>query len=58
MLDTVALINYYHGRPGIVSYLDAILDGDAEGEFSTVTKLDMGQGIRPGEEERHEALLA
>jgi hypothetical protein len=25
MLDTVALIDYYHGRPGVLPYLDAIL---------------------------------
>jgi predicted nucleic acid-binding protein len=58
MLDTVALIDYYHGRRGIVPYLDAILDGQAEGAFLTVTELELWQGIRPGEEERHEALLA
>jgi hypothetical protein len=58
MLDTVALIDDYHGRPGIVPYLDAILEGRAEGAFSTVTGLELWPGIRPGEEERHEALLA
>jgi predicted nucleic acid-binding protein len=58
MLDTVALIDYYHGRPGVLPYLDAILGGQAAGAFSTVTELELWQGIRPGEEERHEALLA
>ena len=58
MLDTVALIDYYHGRPGVLSYLEAILDGKTNGAFSTITELELWQGIRPGEEERHEALLA
>jgi predicted nucleic acid-binding protein len=58
MLDTVALIDYYHGRPGVLPCLDAILDQQAAGAFSTVTELELWQGIRPGEEERHEALLA
>ena len=58
MLDTVALIDYYHGRPGVLPYLDAILGGRTAGAFSTVTQLELWQGIRPGEEERHAALLA
>jgi predicted nucleic acid-binding protein len=58
MLDTVALIDYYHGRRGVLPYLEAILDGQASGAFSTLTELELWQGIRPGEEERHDALLA
>ena len=58
MLDTVALIDYYHGRPGVLPYLDAILNEQAQGAFSTITELELWQGIRPGEEERHEAMLA
>ena len=58
MLDTVALIDYYHGRRGVVPYLEAILDEEAAGAFSTITELELWQGIRPGEEERHEAMLA
>lgn len=58
MLDTVALIDYYHGRPGVIPYLEAIMKEQASGAFSTITELELLQGIRPGEEERHEALLA
>jgi predicted nucleic acid-binding protein len=58
MLDTVSLIDYYHGRPGVTAYLESILDGQATGTFSTITELELWQGIRPGEEERHKALLA
>ena len=45
MFDTVALIDYYHGRPGVLSYLESILDGRANGTFSTVTELELWQGI-------------
>ena len=58
MLDTVALIDYYHGRQGVLPYLETILDQRATGAFSTITELELWQGIRPGEEERHQALLA
>jgi predicted nucleic acid-binding protein len=58
MLDTVTLIDYYHGRPGVLPYLEAILDGRSSGAFSTITEIELWQGIRLGEEERHEALLA
>ncbi len=58
MFDTVTLIDYYRNRPGVVAYLQAILEGRASGAFSTITELELWQGIRPGEEERHEALLA
>ena len=58
MLDTVALIDYYHGRPQVLTYLEAIFAGQAAGAFSTITELELWQGIRPGEEERHEALLS
>lgn len=58
MFDTVALIDYYRNRPGVIGYLEAILEGRANGAFSTITELELWQGLRPGEEERHEALLA
>lgn len=57
MLDTVALIDYYLGRSGVYPYLEAILEGKADGFYSTITELELWQGIRHGEEERHEALL-
>jgi predicted nucleic acid-binding protein len=58
MLDTVALVDYYHGHPGVLSYMDAIFEGQATGAYSTITELELWQGIRPGEETRHEAMLA
>ena len=58
MLDSIALIDYYHGRAAVIPYFEAILVGQAAGAFSTITELELWQGLRPGEEERHEALLA
>lgn len=58
LFDTVALIDYYCDRPGVAPHFDQILDGQASGAYSTITELELWQGIRPGEEERHEALLA
>jgi predicted nucleic acid-binding protein len=58
MLDSVALIDYYHGRSGVAPYFEAILNGQASGAFSTITELELWQGLRTGEEERHEAMLA
>jgi predicted nucleic acid-binding protein len=58
MFDSVALIDYYHNRPAVIPYFEMILNGRATGAFSTVTELEMWQGLRAGEEERHEAVLA
>lgn len=58
MLDSVALIDYYCNRHGVKPYFDAILNGQATGAFSTISELELWQGLRPGEEERHEALLS
>ncbi len=35
MLDTVALIDYYHGHPGVLPYLEAILDGKTNSAFNS-----------------------
>jgi predicted nucleic acid-binding protein len=58
MFDSVALIDYYHNRAAVVPYFEMILNGQATGAFSTITELELWQGIRAGEEERHEAMLA
>ncbi len=57
-LDSVALIDWYCGRRGIFPYLEEILAGRSQGFFSTVSELELWQGIRPGEEEKHEAMLS
>ncbi len=58
MFDSVALIDWYCGRKGVAPYFEPILTGEEQGAFSTVTELELWQGIRVGEEEQHEAMLA
>jgi predicted nucleic acid-binding protein len=58
MFDSVALIDWYCGRKGIASYFEPILAGEEQVAFSTVTELELWQGIRAGEEKQHEAMLA
>jgi hypothetical protein len=48
MLDSVALIDWYCGRQGVTPYLEQILSGERQGAFSTVTELELWQGIRAG----------
>jgi predicted nucleic acid-binding protein len=58
LFDSVTLIDYYCNRSGVLPYFERVLDGQATGAFSTLAELELWQGIRPGEEARHEALLA
>jgi len=58
VFDTVVLIDYFCGRPGVRPYFDAILNEEASGVYSTISELELWQGLRPGEEARHEALLS
>lgn len=57
VLDSVALIDWYCNRKGIAPYIERILRSEVQGAFSTITELELWQGLRPGEEARHEALL-
>ena|SRR5436305_10829815 len=58
LFDSVALIDWYCGRSGIAPYVDDVLLGKIQGTFSTITEIELWQGLRPGEEEDHLALLA
>lgn len=58
VLDSVALIDWYCGRTGVAPYLHRILDGAESGAFSTVSELEMWQGLRSGEEQGHTAMLS
>jgi predicted nucleic acid-binding protein len=58
VFDTVVLIDYFCGRPGVLPYFEAILNKEATGAYSTISELELWQGLRPGEEDRHEALLS
>jgi predicted nucleic acid-binding protein len=58
LFDSVALIDWYCGRSGIAPYVEKVLLGKIQGAFSTVTEIELWQGLRSGEEEDHLALLA
>ncbi len=58
ILDSVALIGWYCGRRGVRPYLARILGGGERGSFSTIREVELWQGLRPGEEERHEAIFS
>jgi predicted nucleic acid-binding protein len=58
LLDSVVLIDWYCGRSGVTPYFEQILDGPSPGAFSTVSEIELWQGLRPGEETGHEAMLS
>lgn len=58
ILDSVALIDWFCGRRGIEAYLNQIVRGEDNGSFSTITEVELWQGLRSGEEEKHEAILS
>lgn len=58
LLDSTALIDWYCGRRGVARYFEEIFDGRSEGAFSTISELELWQGLRAGEEEGHEAILS
>lgn len=58
LLDSGALIDWFCGCERVARYVRRIVDGQAQGAFSTVSEIELWQGLRPGEEVRHEALLS
>jgi len=58
LLDSVALIDWYCGRPGVTRYFEEILERQSRGAFSTVSEIELWQGLRAGEEAGHEAMLS
>jgi predicted nucleic acid-binding protein len=58
LLDSVALIDWFCGRLGVAPFFEEILDGTSRGAFSTISELELWQGLRPGEEADHEAMLS
>jgi predicted nucleic acid-binding protein len=58
LLDSVALIDWYCGRRGVEPYVRRMLGGEESGAFSTLSEVELWQGLRPDEEARHQALLS
>lgn len=57
LLDSTALIDWYCGRQGVAEYFEDIFAGRSQGAFSTISEIELWQGLRSGEEEGHEAML-
>lgn len=57
LFDTGALIDIYRGRLRIKPLFDQVIDGSVGGYVSPITEAELWLGLRPGEQELHEALL-
>lgn len=58
ILESVVRIDWYCGRRGVTQYIQPIASGTERGGFSTISEVELWQGLRPGEEERHEAIFS
>lgn len=58
ILDSVALIDWFCGRRGVEPYVRGLIRGIEDGAFSTISEVELWQGLRPGEELKHEAILS
>ena len=57
LFDTGALIDIYRGRPRIRLFFDDLLSEAVTAYISPVSEAELWFGLRPGEQEQHEALL-
>jgi hypothetical protein len=46
LLDSTALLDWYCGRRGVARYFEEIFEGRSHGAFSTVSELELWQGLR------------
>jgi predicted nucleic acid-binding protein len=58
LFDTACLIDIYLGRERIRPHFERILTGDLLPHISVITEAELWRGIRTGELEKHQALLA
>ncbi|MCP4427037.1 MAG: type II toxin-antitoxin system VapC family toxin [Chloroflexi bacterium] len=58
LFDTGCLIDIYRGRMRIKPYFDRVLAGDIASYLSVITEAELWRGLRVGELDEHEALLA
>lgn len=58
LLDSTALVDWYCGRRGVAPYFEEVFESRSEGAFSTISEIELWQGLRPGEEDGHEAMLS
>lgn len=57
VFDTGALIDVYHGRSRVRPYFDRLFEASFTAFISPISEAELWLGLRPGEMERHEALL-
>lgn len=57
LLDTTVFVDHFRDAKGAEAYFEPIFDGEVSGAFSVITEAELWEGIRTGEEERHEAVL-
>ena len=58
LFDTGALIDIYRGRQTIRPFFDDIVGESAMAYVSPISEAELWFGLRPGEQEQHEALLS
>lgn len=57
LLDTTVFVDYLREKEGAEAYFEPIFKGEVSGAFSVITEAELWEGLRSGEEERHEAIL-
>lgn len=57
LLDTTVFIDYLRDIEKAVACFGPIFNGEVSGAFSVITEAELWEGLRRGEEERHEAIL-
>jgi len=58
LFDTGCLIDIYLGRERIRPYFDSILTEEMTPRLSVITEAELWRGLRTGELEKHQALVA
>ena len=58
LFDTGCLIDIYLGRERILPFFDSILTGEMTPHMSVITEAELWRGLRAGELEKHQALVA
>jgi len=58
LFDTNCLIDIYRGRERIRPTFDSILAGELAPYMSVITEAELWRGLRAGEVEKHQALVA
>ena len=58
LFDTGCLIDIYLGRTRIKPYFDTIVTGEIAPYMSVITEAELWRGLRAGELDKHQALIA